>query len=495
MTLSRELAYSLELSCVEISDPAAQSRKVLPVFEDFVRLLACFANRPFSCSEELQRIYPDPCESIGIGSSEDLRLHWTRYHNILRIKGDNIDALLIPQNLGQQFPLLAMLFIVSGSENAYLSIPNRSHPNISAIPLAKQFARLLPGGRSGIEKIFNDTIRPKKCYIFLPSSPHLGHYVMNSLGPAAKALAIIRAADASISIARVENGFLSLEHEAWLLDPAPPPSRFIEHFPTIQDLEHSARDGNHAFVSLYGSSVDMSLAITTQRLIKQCISLTRRATSRGSIPPNSDELVLGISLRGGTREAINLCDVVENLLKALSIRGEKVFLVIDGLAASCHNNISTTANLSQARESSIAANLLDAAVKFGCRGISLVGWPLMDQLTCLSYCDVVVAHVGSSSAKSMWLLGLKTIIHSPSPPIFPRPRRPELQPVGLQFRHAYRGDPCPRETRLPFELVTVLPSADNTREALQRRNYCLDISASSLFIEHTLGSMGLLRAC
>lgn len=491
--LDRELAELLGLSCVYITDPTVSLQASLPTFLGLVRLVACFANRPFSCSEALQDLIPAACKGEGITLDDDLRLQWTRFTNVLRVKGCNLDALLIPQNLGQQFPLLTLLFVRRGADIAYLCMPFGTHPNIAAVPIARQFSRLIPSGPSGLDQIFKDTAIPDHCNLLVPSNLHFGHYVLNSLGPAVQALAVVRAAGAAIQLLRIENGFLTLEQEAWLLDPTPPPSPWIKTFPSIQAARYSAKESHHALLELYGSSIDLMLAFTTQRLIKQCPDLAAGALARGWQRPEPDELILGISLRGGTREAVNLIEVVRLLFQNLLRRGRRVFVVIDGIAASPNNKVSTTANLSQDKEEALAKNILDAAIEVGGRGISVVGWPLMDQLVGLSHCDVVIGHEGSSSAKSMWMLGLKTLIHAPSPPVTPKPRRPELQPVGLQFRHAYRGGIHPIEIRFPHDLVSLLPTSNHGREDRQRRNYRLAVKRAVTFIEDSLSSLSLLE--
>lgn len=491
--LALELKELLGISCICITDPALRPHTSLPTFLGIVKLVACFANRPFSCNEHLQALLPEAFDAEDIALDDDLRLQWTRFTNVLRVKGCSLDALLIPLNVGQQFPLLSLLFVPRGADKAYLCMPYLTHPNIAAIPIAKQLSRFMPSGPSGLDKIFQDTEIPDHCSLLVPSSLHFGHYVLNSLGPAVQALAVIRAAGANIRLARVENGFLNLEQETWLIDPTPPPSAWINIFTTIQAARISARDERHALLELYGSSIDLTLAITTQRLLQQCPCLTAGALARGWQKPNPEEMIIGISLRGGTREAVNLIQVVRLLFQSLRRQGRRVFIVIDGVAASPNNNMSTTAELSQDREEALAKKILDAAMENGGRGISVVGWPLMDQLVGLSHCDLVIGHEGSSSAKSMWILGLKTLIHAPSPPVFPKPRRPELQPVGLQFRHAYRGGIHPIEIRLPHDLVNILPTSEDSREARQRRNYQLDVKGSVAFIEDTLKSLRLLE--
>jgi hypothetical protein len=491
--INKNLTEPLGLSKAVIIDPTSGSPKNIPEFMKFTRLITLFANKETCCGAAIQELIPEAFTASGLSNSEWLHLQLTRFPNVLRVIGHNREALISAASIHPQFPLVAIALICRDTFVAYLTIPLASRRPAIAKGLENRFRSFLGGSKSKLLEIFSDQRVPRLCYLDISSIPHLGHYVLNSLGPAVQAMALIKATDGPIKLARLENGFLTSRQETWLLDPSPMTSEWIEYFSSKEELlRHIQAEGQSLF-SLNGSSVDLSMAITMNRILENIPEFSDGAKARGWKELSPQVLTIAVGLRGGSREALNLADVIEAFQVEMARRGKVVFYVLDGMAESTQNSLLSTRLLSEDSEKAMAMSILGRVASKGGNGISIVGWPLIDQLAVLRQCALAIGHQGSSSAKYMWMVGLTTIIHKPIETNHAAYRfLPALHGVHLNFQVAYRGNIAPPEFHLPMSLVRAMPPKNDSVVERLRCSYRLDVHGSVKYIVKFLEEHKLL---
>jgi hypothetical protein len=492
--INKNLIVPLGLSKAVVIDPEVSGTPAnFPEFLKFVRLLSLFANKETCCRTAIEELVPEAFTLSGLCNSDWLHLHLTRYPNVLRIVGNCHEALISAVCINPQFPLVAIALICRDTSVAYLTIPlARKRPRV-AKGLVNKFRSYLGGSKLKLLDIFLDKQVPSLCYLDISSIPHLGHYVLNSLGPAVQSIALVKSTNGPIKLARLDNGYLTSRQEAWLLDPSPLSSEWIEYFSSKEEMMRHIQSEGHSLFSLHGSSVDLSLAITTNSILENIPNFSEGALARGWQALSPRSLVIGVGLRGGSREALNLGDLIEALQVEMARRGKNAFYVLDGMAESVQNSQLSTRLLSEDLERELAISILDRVASKGGNGISIVGWPLMDQLAVLRQCSLVIGHQGSSSAKYMWMLGLTTIIHKPTETHPAAPRfMPSLHGVDLNFQTAYRGSIAPQEYHLPMSLISAMPPKDDSLVEKSRCSYHLDVHGSVGYIMRFLEEHKLL---
>lgn len=189
---------------------------------------------------------------------------------------------------------------------------------------------------------------------------------------------------------------------------------------------------------------------------------------------DSTQYAVCIGIRGGTREALNICRISRHLAIAINRQTSlSVHFVIDGLAQSKNNNISSTANLSELREheiaNSIAMELMDLPFV---TTESVVGMKLIDQLQRIGTCRLAFGHSGSSLHKHMNLAGLDCIIHGS--------RAEAFSSVTRLFHDEVWNPKC-----IPVPAIAIAPDHQSIDiHGSYNQNYSIDEELFSSFAQH-----------
>lgn len=130
-------------------------------------------------------------------------------------------------------------------------------------------------------------------------------------------------------------------------------------------------------------------------------------------PPDLNLFSVCIGIRGGSREALNLDQILRILAQEIHDQtGLCVNYVLDGMSASINNDKSTTAMLSSDRELVVVEKIQAAISDLPFVSLEpVVGLRLVDQLRKICKCRLAFGHLGGSTFKYMYLSGLDCIVH------------------------------------------------------------------------------------
>ena len=322
-----------------------------------------------------------------------------------------------------------------------------------------------PSSRKSMKKFLNQsfsTYKPKKCLLCFPSITHLGHNVMNTLGPLvyfAENYTNKKKYD-SFELCISKKIFTSKSHVIKLIGDQYN-LNFIDDY---KQFDTYSKASKFAAFQLNACIVPPSLSIKTKKYLSDSYSSLTKSTS--------DNLInIAIGVRGGSRQAMNLQDVVYELCNQLRIKNINIQFIIDGMSESLFaSSTKSTAEIDLNLEKRIANDIHQLIIEnnFQCKNI--VGIPLENQLNELRRCDLIIGHQGSLSAKYAWLLGIDTIIHGPVD-LSKVYKKSEFCDdindidVGLNFIHAYR---CFK--RVPKEFLIDFKNIINIQEQRTRWN-------------------------
>lgn len=458
----------------------------------FVRLATKLTEDPHHISLLMKRTRMQEAVMGGIYRTCKAYSQFTRFTNILYIKPEDSSAVLVLAiaNYSPQTPLICYLLFDSDSKRGLLSASQRvlSDPN-HRVTLQRIFERLLnPWIKNG--GVINDadivglnSSNQIKIYWDTSTIRHFGHYVMNDLSFAIRLYQHFTHFAPSFILARIENGFLNMEIERSIISQSLHEFSQLQCFCNRMELLRISRSCGAAVISLFDATVTAGLADAVQcslLLNSEALESSEDGYRHTKLHGSAHEydLIIGVGLRGGTREALNLDELLETLQEELVKRGLRVCYLFDGLCESINNIVSTTKDLSLEYEVSLASSISTILCRNGAECFSVVGLSLISQLRSLSYCDFMIAHQGSSSAKYSYLLSKPVILHGPVP--LNRPRNSiSICPVGLDFIAGYRGSQAPPEMLLPPECILIanerLNHSSLKRQELFRINYTIDI--------------------
>ena len=294
-----------------------------------------------------------------------------------------------------------------------------------------------------------------KCLLFFGTDTHLGHHILNRLGPAKNCCDLIKNKRIKgVSVALLEGQFFSPDFELSLLGGN---KRNVRVFKNKKRYLMYSQNNNLAVFKIKGAEV-------TQSINQSVLNLLKEKSSNPKII-NHHSLTIGVGLRVGSRQAINIKDCIEDFLKLQPVKNFKFNFIFDGLGQSSLNSIRSTALLSMSDELDLANECIRLVESYGHVGYSIVGLTIEQQLLSLYKADFIIGHQGSSSSKYMWLLGKTTVIHGP---FFSKSScyTSNLEPVGLDFANAYRFEKSPKELRI---LASSVEKSVN-----KRSNYYID---------------------
>ena len=238
--------------------------------------------------------------------------------------------------------------------------------------------------------------------------PHIGHYVLNNLSHVSR-LEEQGLLKYFTTIFRLSSFvYLGVDEKVICFDTETQPKiQYTENFETaLRQLSTRkaaaicSKDsslGNHLVknVNNYFSSVPKSIVVSDKE----------------------PSFTICVGVRGGTREAINLADVVRIMvLEIMKQTKLPVSIIVDGMSKSINNSLTTTRNISPARELEEYNEIRDALINIeGLNISSVIGMTLSEQLSIIRTSNIALSHYGASTFKYLYLLGIPTMHHGANP--------------------------------------------------------------------------------
>ena len=308
---------------------------------------------------------------------------------------------------------------------------------------------------------------------------HLGHYVLNYLGPIVSYIADGFFASESPLLISARESYLG-RHEHITIIPSVPnypnPPNNVVHINNVTEALEFCNSRNAGLFFLSGSRVSSALSFA----VHACLT-------ENFIPSIKDEehhtLRIGVGLRGGTRMATNLIDILSATVRRLSehVNPAEIHFIFDGMCKATEPKNTSTALLSLEEELAQSTSISNLLADMGCKSYSVVGKPLIDQLARLNETDAIITHNGSGSAKYLWLLNKPTIVLDNR---YGMPREycsssdaDTDSHVGLFFGRAFRGEPHATEFYIPSHCLTTAKDSELSDDS--RGNFVLDPDSTS----------------
>lgn len=471
----------------------------------FAELFASFCKDPLSIKLLMQRTNMLQRVIESVSDDDRCAIGFTEYTNVFHIEigHGEVDLVMIIANYSMQYPLLCYFLLDPQSGRGVVSVSKEvlchsDHRLLIPKIFQKYLNPLVNAGLLTSECLPSSINQDYPTTIYWDTSviPHLGHYVMNDLSFAVRLYQTMLLASSSCILARVANGYIDQEDEQELIGLYAHNYKQIQYFQSRSELLNTARSRRAALISIFDATVTQFLA---ESLKYYFLAKGHDYCGRGHAEyVNSEfslptfDLVIGVGLRGGTRQALNLGELLQSLQECLLMRNLKVCYIFDGLADSLNNSVSTTKDLSVDLEASIADELSAALLQLNASCVSVVGLPLIRQLSILKDCDLFIAHQGSSSVKYSYLLSKPVVLHGPIR-LGPTRKRVSTRPVGIDFLTAYRAAPAPYEMLLSPECIDVdgtrLDRSSLSRQELFRMNYSINLEFATQFILSVIDSL------
>jgi hypothetical protein len=369
--------------------------------------------------------------------------------------------------------LIEVLYIPS-ADSLYLFIPQPGSGTFST--LVRIFNRLFGG--QGLEVLGEyrkrqeayATIQLRDRYIhILPFwQEHLGHYILNYLGPLSYGISSGRYLNQDYVFISKNLSHLG-PFERDLIEHIESYGRIkgkIIYVDTVKEaMSHAASLGSYGILLLEDSIVPLALAESVSRVLQR----DSKPTSISLMQDNaSQSLVIGVGLRGGTRMIVNLASLLENLTNILftKIPNLRLHYIFDGMCSLHRPEVGSTSQLSLDRELEEYHVIRSKLLMLNATTSSTIALPLYEQILSLSSAHVILAHNGSGSAKYSWLLNkyvfvLNNQFHEPAWYSSWKDSQWYGQ-VGLKFCRAFRKDVHSPEYYLPKTLLT--PAPENKRD-------------------------------
>ena len=425
---------------------------------------------------------------MGVSQNEDTHLYFTPIKNTLTLAVNGKYFLVAFSSEDRQRNEILIAILPKNGNTVYINAPHdqdilRSGALSTALNIFSNRRMMQLWNESLTEKLI-----PTKCVIYYPSLIHLGHYVMNQLGPSLIFAEKNQVKGNFFVVALTKDCcFMGKEYLQLLF-------RGLVDFRIFRNKQHVqmfAKNKNFALFSVGGCSVSRSLHKKT------CEILQSRVDSKYNCIKSFTkyDFILGIGLRGGTRQCLNLSLLINSICEKFKNQGVNPLFLFDGMSDSpFKKKNSSTAMLDSDLEYKEYYKMNEILANYGHESIPLMGKNLEEQLLYLSYCNLIVGHQGSSSAKFTWLLGIPTVIHGPSAiahNYLQRNRQDNAHSrlVGLNFLNAYRNNltnEAPKEFLIDNDLIDKDGSSLLTR--WDRSNYSIKAEKASEFILSTLSS-------
>ncbi|MDC3011322.1 hypothetical protein OAZ24_03730 [Synechococcus sp. AH-736-G21] len=407
--------------------------------------------------------------NLGLESTvfRSISINFTSKTNVIIVSGEKKDFLIIFSKSGDRQKNTIPISIYDIKANHFYI--NFKGSDLIQSGILRDFLKE-PSSRRSMNDILNQPFsktKPKKCLLCFPSITHLGHNVMNTLGPLVYFVENYtndeKYAPIELFISK-NNVFTSRSHVKELVGDQFNVN-FVENY---EQVDEYSRQNRFASFQLNACIVPPSLSKKTRKYLSNSYSSPRELSSDNAI-------TLAIGVRGGSRQAMNLQDVIHELCKQLRKNNMNIQFVIDGMSKSSFASSSkSTAEIDLDLEKRIAYDIHQLILDNNFQCDNIVGIPIEKQLNELKRCDLIVGHQGSLSAKYAWLLGVDTILHGPVnlSKIY---QKSEICDdindidVGLNFIHAYRCfKRVPKEFLINFQNII---NIEQQRTRWNRANY------------------------
>jgi hypothetical protein len=297
---------------------------------------------------------------------------------------------------------------------------------------------------------------------------------VNDLGPSTALYNLLKLNPSFFRLARINCGYLLPGTESAVISGEQTQNSLVHFFPSLSAFENHVQQHGHAVLSLWGAHVEPNLCQNTIKLLQEKKVQPGERNDRFRTTALHSRIVIGVGVRGGTRQALNLDEVIDAIVKTFHPHEySDICLVIDGLAANkVDNESSPTRLLSVEAEHLIVAGISSRLESLGVKIVSVIDEPLESQLHCLMHCQIIIGHTGSSSAKYLCLLNKPQLLHSPSGIAPMLAKQPWLCGIGLWFGRAFRGSEHAIEVYAPSSFVK--ETEKTARGGIGRVNYRLD---------------------
>jgi hypothetical protein len=465
-------------------------------FSSFIELLGIFASNSSTLKSVISTLFPVDTfpKSIQDKLSGFYRVYFMNEANHIYLEAGESSFLLFVSNLSLQNDSLGCYLIDIQDSLLFCWYDNHlcDEHTASLDYIGFLEERMDPKffsyiGRIGLASSESKQDMYQKAFLHVPILSHIAHYVLNNLGPTLTLLSNSASWSNVIEFARLDYGYFTMEEEHELLSVCMSNKceASIRYFGSVTHILDTLRTDKRGYLVLHGANVPRSLSDLAISYDASGLS-SIVDTEASALNLNQYSLVIGVGIRGGTRECLNLADLVKEVSKLLSSRGIDALFILDGLGMSKFDSVNTTAALDLQKEISIASEIKLAVNSYANQKcISIIGKPLSAQLAVLAHCNIVLTHSGSSLVKYMWLLYKPTVIHGPD---HVQVKNLQLSSVGLQdvqldFHNAFRNEPAPRFIKVHnmnisssfSEHVPVVPGSRDNYYMLNIDQVSLDI--------------------
>jgi hypothetical protein len=400
----------------------------------------------------------------------------------------------VPNN---QSELLAITLVDVSSYQFFCSFPLSSSPKWlrahTSFPrwslVFKDLASFYPAelsSRDQIASLFAGVGEMNGWLIDTTAVSHLGHYILSDLGPSLDCLSLVSDAKSeSVEVYRRGNVFLPPDAERVIFSSVADVDHYLSPLPTgasRAEMKRYAERVNKGIISIFGCRVSRKL----ERCLKNSLLCNHDfpAVLKDSAALFNHSIAIGVGVRGGGRQLVNLDEILSELDRLLASAGygNRVY-VLDGMAKVLQVGKDRSENvLSLDQDLLVAKQIAQRLTGQGAHALIVAGLPLLDQLKLLEKCNAIIGHIGSSSAKYSWLLGAPTVVHGMlNTRRLPKPHH-HCVAVGFDFQVAYRGQDSPVELCLPksmFQPVQSLLKGSANDQRPQQASYRGDVSLVS----------------
>jgi hypothetical protein len=486
---------SWQFSSINILDPLLDSSQPALSFNTFIGELV----RGLDGKIDLGR-HPWPFEaqkdcqlSLAV-CNKRLTYSFTSYHNVLYLESEADSYFLYVCNtIRPTVPLVAFALLSCSSDQLVLSLPFINDKNWQSFDIVSRFSGSFPGeglqSRLARHKAFKSINRAQALLLCTYKNNHLGHYILNDIGPSNDIFPYLRQSKGKLELARINPGFVTNEAETSFIAGKLSDETLVRHFPGVFSMNKYAKDNSLGLFFLHGANVENSLSLNVIEYIEEVSdSHDRLCVIKENLQKYSATIV--VSIRTGNRAALNIEEVAEMCFLSLSkdLQRSSLFL-IDGLASQVNeprNN--TTANLSMDEELKLAQSIVDKITLRGGAAISIVGMNLLEQLAWMQNVILVVGHISSASVKYLCLLGKPQLLHSSTGKSSTRLSiNPWNEGVDIIFGKAYKESTHPVEIFTSKDCVAEVvpldsPGSFSESKLASRSNYLLNSKmVASLF--------------
>lgn len=287
----------------------------------------------------------------------------------------------------------------------------------------------------------------------LPCPTHFGHYIQNNLCHLSRLEELGVTGHCAMVYRPGPYDYFNSEEEASFFLPGTQAK--MQPVPSINEAKAYAIERGQALISSKGATLSRHIATCLQQ------SLEQQHDNKDKIL-SEDTYQLCVGIRGGSREALNLVAVMEQVLQGLLDRQSKpVHLIVDGMSQSRLNSMDTTRFLSLEREQELTQQLCKLAEQHPRLTVQpVVNLPMFDQMQAIARCNACISHFGSSFFKYMVMAGRPVIVHGDRPAFADKyaDTPPPNYFLGPDYVTQFGAGPDPKRACYELNIDTVVPA-------------------------------------